>query len=201
MLLNEALATSLGNGYVYGDLNNKLDTGIWYNRKYINLMAKKIYPLVEKYVMKQKKVDKAFIDSFITIYDNNFSSWLTEMNNLMTDRFVISDNTSDFDIIDNLFAYRSMSQYEHGVSGSSFDLALKSPITKIIILSKENKQNINILKNKISELRDWNPNVLEDFRHSIFLKDKTWLMIINPVQKTVEAHLNLTDYSSYETLF
>ena len=72
LLLNEALATALGNGYVYEQLNGKTDNTDWYNVKYINLMAKQVYPLVKEYITLQKPIDKNFIVAYIDTYENNF---------------------------------------------------------------------------------------------------------------------------------
>jgi hypothetical protein len=66
--MNEVLATALGNGYVYEQLDGKIDDGDWYNRKYISLMAKQIYPLVTEYI-NEKKIDRSFIDNYIKQYE------------------------------------------------------------------------------------------------------------------------------------
>lgn len=45
LLMNEVLATALGNGYVYENLNNGTpDVNDWYFHQYINLMARKSIP-------------------------------------------------------------------------------------------------------------------------------------------------------------
>ncbi|MCX8524655.1 hypothetical protein OF897_12100 [Chryseobacterium formosus] len=53
LLMNEVLATALGNGYVYETLNGKSDANDWYFHKHIHLMARKIYPLVKEYIIKK----------------------------------------------------------------------------------------------------------------------------------------------------
>src|SRR5262249_51519638 len=87
-LLNESLATALGNGgYVYGKLNGKVNEGNWYGIKYISDMAKKIYPIVKEYVENQQPIDQAFIDNFIKIFDDNFSEWLLAPEFIMAGRY------------------------------------------------------------------------------------------------------------------
>jgi hypothetical protein len=191
LLLNEALATATANGYVYSRLNGIEDTAAWYNRKYINLMAKKIYPKVKEYMQKQVPIDKSFIDAYIKLYDENFSSWVLELDNLMTDRFVISDNVEDFNVIDQKFPYRSMSDYLNNISDASMAKMSKAAITKIIILSNDRQKKVQLIKNYFPELKEWKPKVSEDFSHSVFLIDKTYLIIINPVKKTIEDHLEM----------
>src|SRR5690606_2672055 len=86
LLINEALATALGNGYVYEKLSGKPDTTEWYNVKYVNLMAKRIYPLVSEYLSQKKTIDKRFVDEYIAVYDRHFSAWTQELDNLFTNR-------------------------------------------------------------------------------------------------------------------
>ena len=72
LLMNEVLATALGNGYVYDSLNGKPDINDWYFHQYIDLMARKIYPLIKEYIAEKKSIDKNFIDQYISLYEANF---------------------------------------------------------------------------------------------------------------------------------
>jgi hypothetical protein len=189
LLLNESLATALGNGYVYGKLRGKEDTAYWYRRKYTNLMAKQIYPLVQTYIDRKIPIDESFINAYIKIYDDHFSDWLREADNILTDRYVLSDHADDFQVVDSEFPYRSMSQYEVGVSESSLDKLKQAPITKLVIISKENNNKLLLVKKKFMELQDWQPLDQEDFTYCLFLADKTYLIIINQVRKTTREQL------------
>ncbi len=71
-LLNEALATAIGNGWFYKETNGSLDKKEWYHSKYINQQAKAIYPLVEKYLLSGKSIDADFVDDYIDQYAKNF---------------------------------------------------------------------------------------------------------------------------------
>lgn len=189
LLFNEAMATAMGNGYVYGRLNGGEDTAAWYNRKYTNLMAKKMYPLVRSYIVNGKSIDRPFIDQYIQLYDDNFKDWITETNNILTDRYVLSDNAADFDVIDGDYPYRSMSQYDSGISRVTIEKMKKAPITKIVIISKDNRHEISLVKQAFTELSNWMPAAAEDFNHTVWLNDRTWLIIINKIQKDTESHL------------
>jgi hypothetical protein len=189
ILAQEALATSLGNGYVLGKLNGKEIDGNWYNRKYVNLMAKKIYPMVKDYAEKQQSIDQAFVDNYIKIFDDNFSSWLSEADFLMTVRYALSDNSEDFQVIDQKFPYRSEQTYVGHITKSSLEKMSEVPITKVVIVSKDNKNKLQLIKQGFAELKDWKPDAKTDFTHSVFLKDKTYLIVINSVRKTTEEQL------------
>jgi hypothetical protein len=189
LLLNEALATSLGNGYVYGQLHGAEDTAVWYRRKYTNLIAKKIYPLVKAYIISGKALDKDFIDQFIQVFDYNFSGWLKEKDFILTDRYVIADNADNFNIIDQTYPYRSMSAYDTQVTISSIEKMKRAPITKVVIVSKSNSRELSLLKKQFKELKNWQPDSRADFSYTVFLADKTYLIILNNVRKDIGNQL------------
>ena len=189
LLLNESLATALANGYVSGKLNGKLNEGNWYNRKYINLMAKKIYPLVTDYVEKQRPIDRAFIDNYIKIFDDNFSDWLLDLDHIMSGRYVLTDNSEDFKIINRKFPYLSMVEQKEGISESSIEKMAKTSSTKVVFISKDNKRKLELVTKAFTELKDWKPNAESDFTYSVLLKDKTYLIVINSVRKTAKEQI------------
>lgn len=190
LLLNEVLATALGNGYVYEALSGKKDEQDWYNRKYIDQMAKKIYPTVNEYVTQKKAIDENFVNAYIKLYEENYSAWLNEMSNIMCYRYVLTDNISDFSIIDKNFPYASLSQYENEVTEVSLDKMKICPITKIILVSKNNELKLALIKNKFPELKAWKYKSKVDFLYSTFLEDKTQLIIVNTAKNNTEKMLN-----------
>ena len=191
LLMNEALATSLGNGYVYGKLNGAEDTAAWYNRKYTNLMAKKIYPMVKEYAEQQKPIDKTFVDNYIKVYDDNFSGWLSEPDNIMTDRYVIADTSAAFDSIDQKFPYRSMYQSDDNISSISIEKMKHAPITKVAVVSKNNEASLRLIKHSFKELAGWNPESKRDFNYCVWInEDKTYLVIINKVKQPLAGHFD-----------
>jgi len=189
LLFNEAMATAMGNGYVYSQLNGIEDTAAWYNRKYTGAMAKKMYPLVKSYILNGKPIDQSFINTYIQLYNDNFSHWITEINNILTDRYVLSDNTKDFSVIDANYPYRSMAQYDSGVVPATIEKMKQAPITKIIIISKDNFHQLLLLKQAFKELKRWKPKANQDFNYAAWLSDKTYLLIMNEVKENTEWHL------------
>jgi len=190
LLMNEALATSLGNGYVYGKLNGAEDTATWYNRKYTNLMAKKIYPMVKDYAEQQKAIDKSFVDNYIKIYDDNFSGWLLEPDNVMTDRYVVADTSEALNDVDQKFPYRSMSEYDSAISAITIEKMKRAPITKVVVVSKNNAASLQLIKRSFKELAGWNPDSGNDFNYCVWIdEDKTYLVVINAVRQPIASHL------------
>lgn len=186
-LMNEVLATALGNGYVYEKLDGKQDTGDWYNKKYINLMAKQIYPMVVDYINQKKSIDRNFIDNYIRSYEENFPNWINELDNIMTYRYVLSDNENDFNTINKMFRYRSRVEYDSEISGNSIEKMKATPLTKVIIISKNSTDKIKLIKSKFDELKDWKASSNKEFANKILLNDKSQLIVINQKESSIEA--------------
>ena len=53
------------------------------------------------------------------------------------------------------------------------------PITKVIVVTKENESNLKLIKENFPELSNWKPDLNVDFSYTQFLKDKTYLIILN----------------------
>jgi hypothetical protein len=189
-LMNEAFATALGNGYVYEKLHGTIDTTDWYNQKYINAMAKKLYPLVTEYLARKKPIDQDFINSYIKIYRDNYSGWLNELNNLLTYRYVITDNGKDFDTIGYYYPYTSYSDFEDHIAESDIKKMSRTPLTKLIIISKERRAKLDMVKNSFKELKNWQYHPDKEFTYHTFLKDNTQLIIINRFKTPVIVLLN-----------
>ena len=178
-ILNEALATSLGNGYVYENLDRKIDDGDWYNQKYINQIAKKIYPLVTEYIIQKKSLDKNFMNQYINIYETNFPNWINQLDNIMSYKYVISENPNDFDTIERKFSYTSNSEFEQEITKSGIEKMQKSSLTKIIVISNNNNEKLKLIKQSFRELKNWKFNPESEFNYKILLDDKSQLLIIN----------------------
>lgn len=135
LIMNEVLATALGNGYVYKELAGAPDTKEWYYHKYIDLLARKIFPLVTEYISQKKSIDKNFIDSYINLYETNFPNWINEPENIMTYRYVLSENSEDFNTVRGIFWYCSCEENDTAITENSLDKMIKTPLTKLLIVS------------------------------------------------------------------
>lgn len=186
-LMNEALATALGNGYVYENLSGKTDSNDWYYSKYVDLMAKKIYPTVKEYIAQKKPIDKNFIDTYIRIYEENFPGWINELDHIMTYRYILSENRKDFNMIGQMYPMRSSEESETQISMLSLEKMKKTPLTKIIIISQNNNEKLNLVKSQFKELKQWNFNPDKEFQYKVLLDDKSQLLIINQHQSALQS--------------
>jgi len=192
LLLNEVLATALGNGYAYEKLKGKVDVEDWYYVKYVNLMAKEIYPTVVKYLAQGKTIDEEFVKTYVSIYDSRFSNWSKELDNIMTYRVILCDDIDDTRYFRRNYSY-TLHKTIPSVTLKGLQDIKQQPLTKVIILSKLHKKKLNLVKNNFSELKDikFHPN--KEFVKVIDLMDRTKLIIINKHTSTIEA-LMKTDF-------
>ncbi len=192
LLMNEVLATALGNGYVYEKLNNgKQDVNDWYFHQYIDLMSRKIYPLVKGYITEKRSIDKNFVNQYIQLYETSFPNWINEPDNIMTYRYVISENSDDFNTIRRKFRYRSMEENDSELSETSINTMKKTPLTKLIVISNDNAQKLTLVKSNFKELRDWKYIPDQEFVRKFLLNDKSQLIIINQKNSTLDKLLTM----------
>ena len=193
LLWNEVLATALGNGYAYKELSGKLDAGEWYDWKYINIMAKQMYPLLEEYLRKNKGLDKEFIDAYVDLYTKNFSSWLKESQHLMSYRSVLTDKENDLIVLSMHYQNCSIFESRVGINESSIEQLANKPLTKVVIISKQHAKIFASLQRTFPELTGLRWDVSQDFVKRFFLKDKTQLFVINQHSKSIEQLLEVLD--------
>lgn len=67
-LIDEALATAIGNGWVTKSLTGRLPQESWYGDPAIDALARALYPEVEAYLARGQKIDAPFIKKAIASY-------------------------------------------------------------------------------------------------------------------------------------
>ena len=188
-LMHEAWATAVGNGYFSSKLTGKLNPGSWYNFKYNDLMAKEIYPLLAAYLDDGAPLDRPLIEEYIAIYEDKFPTWISEWDNLLTGRYVLSEDSADFRLLDQRFPYRNVSKYLHDFSPASFEKLLGTTITKLVVVSGDNSRKLDLIRSHFRDLDDWHPDAEKDFTYAQLLSDRTPLIIVNLVNGSLEDQL------------
>jgi len=131
--------------------------------------------------------DKSFIDNYIKIYEENFPDWINELDNIMTYRYVISEDKDDFNVINQLFRYRSRTEYDLDLSEIGIEKMQNTTLTKVIIISKNSAEKIKLLKRKFAALKKWRVDADKEFAEKMLLEDKSQLIIINRKTSTLES--------------
>jgi hypothetical protein len=186
LLLNEVLATALGNAYVMERLNGKIEEDDWYGNQYISGMAKEIYPTVKKYIEEKKPIDEAFIQTYVQLYDSKFPNWTKELPHLFMYRYIVADSNSDWRYLRKAFRYASYSRLAAPLSATDVEKAKNTPITKVFVISENHQQKLDLLKNSFEEISSIKFKPKKEFITVVNLKDRTKLFIINRHASTVE---------------
>lgn len=148
---DEGLATAVGNGWAYEQLNGKVDQEEWYNVSYINTFGKQLYPLVKEYMASGKKIDKHFIDQSIALFAASYPKANTDLGILMNSVSLIAQSDEDdnidlyFNTIAEKFTLRS-ANFIYPVDEEDALSAYKDEQqTKVIVLDKDQERLIAFL--------------------------------------------------------
>jgi hypothetical protein len=140
---DEGLATALGNGWAYKQINGKLDTKEWYNNEYINGFAKALYPKVEEYLENKKQIDQAFVDAAIAIFESTFPKSPGDYGILINKVNIYNDAATDLEreqIFNKINA-------TFRLSNSNFSSPILDPLSLADISESKNTQLIIINSN------------------------------------------------------
>ena len=150
--LNEILATSWGNGWFAEISEGELPQRHWYSNGYINIMAKKILPLLKNYTNKGKLIDSEFMRETIHIAKSAFPNAHRELSPNTMALKVLSDSKS-FPIfrISNLlrdnFQVHWMNRV-YPIENRDWDTLKKDHFYNTVVLSENNPHSLNKMKTK-----------------------------------------------------
>ena len=151
-ILDEALATALGNGWFYKLHSGELDTNDWYFSPYINTQAKSTYSLVERYIKNNKTLDKAFVDDFIKQYGTNFPNSYLNVDTIMANTIILAEQGKESDnrifqaYFNNLQFLRSINIVTPLDNLTEIGKLQRSINTRLILITEQKEQNIENLK-------------------------------------------------------
>jgi ribosome-binding ATPase YchF (GTP1/OBG family) len=99
---------------------------------------------------------------------------------------VLTENQNDFNTIDQVYPYRNVSQYETEITENSISKMQQTPITKMVIISKNHKEKLALLKKTFRELKQWKFDAKKEFVYHFWLEDKTWMIVINQQESSLD---------------
>jgi hypothetical protein len=176
-------------GYFGAALQGQPSSGSWYGIRYVDQMAKAVYPQMKEYLDTGHPMDRSFVDAYISTYETSFPGWITEWDNVLIGRIVMTDTPSDLDLLNSKFRYRWETKSVGDFSEESFRQLKEAPLTRLIIVSKDHRARLAQIKNHFPELKDWNADPSRDFAYSKLLSDKRQLIVINLVTSSLAQQL------------
>ena len=155
---NEALATAIGNGWAYEQLNGHLDEGQWYADRYIDGYARAIHPLVSAYLREQQTLDRAFVQAAIEAFAKTFPDADRDLAVLLNTVGIYADTEDDR----TLSGFSDVLMRRFRVSSSFLRAPLTSPgalrtmgypqLTKLIIVDRDRRDNWDLLGGRFAHL-------------------------------------------------
>jgi hypothetical protein len=149
---DEGLATAVGNGWAYEEINGTIDTGEWYNFEYVNGFGKALFPMTKDFLNKGKKIDKAFIERAITLFAEAFPKATTDLDILMNNINVFSQSEDEavinsyFDGIGARFRMRSVYFSSPMGEPKSIKRFRESNRTKMVLLDGNKEEAVIVLQ-------------------------------------------------------
>ena len=131
-------------------------------------------------------MDENFVDQYIALYDNHFSDWINELDNLFSNRFVIADNREELSFFNKNYRPAGFVSSMTPVNQNSLERMKETPYTKVIVISSDHKNTLNLIKTIFPELKEWKYKVKKEFVYTKDLQDKTKLIIVNKHSSTLD---------------
>lgn len=180
--INEGLATALGNGWAYKQINGRLDIVDWYSDKYIDGFGHALYPLINEYLNKNKPIDHAFVKESIDLFGKTFPKSATNTNILMSSILVFgySEADKEIDVIYNsLFENFNMQSIisTHINDAQSPELFDQKKIIKLFVIDKNNEESINTIDNHYTNIDISTP--LNSMEIKLDSASNSYLIIVN----------------------
>jgi len=155
MYFDEALATALGNGWTYKNMNGKIDEKEWYNDRFIEGFARGMYPLVEIYLKENKQIDKNFIDQSIEIFGLIFPNANADYSILLNKLYLYYDNEVESEITIPLRKYFKLSNVNSSspiLHPYSIEFLNEGLGNQLVIINENQKNTLDKLKEVYPEL-------------------------------------------------
>ena len=171
---NEALATAIGNGWGYEQLNGRLDEEDWYADDFIDGFAHAIYPLVKAYLQEHARIDRAFVDASIEAFAKTFPDANRDFAVLVSSVGLYADTEDD----DLLSSYSEALLGRFKVNSSYLRAPLRNAatqrtmgypqLTKVVIIDRERKARWTELGSRYSDMAAVRMPKDDNFHYSFY---------------------------------
>ncbi len=187
---NEGLATAIGNGWAYEQLNGYVDEGDWYADETIDGFAKAIHPLINAYLRERQTIDRPFVDAAIEAFAKTFPNSDKDLNVLLNRVGIYSNSEND----QSLTNYTDELFKRFKVSSSFLRAPLTSPgakasmgypqLTKLIIVDDEPELNWDRLGVEFEEIAAVNRPRSKNYSYTFYDQPSKSTVILLVVENT-----------------
>ena len=185
---NEGLATAIGNGWAYEQLNGSQDNNAWYADSFIDGYARVLLPIVEPYLEGRRTIDRAFVEAAIAAFAKTFPDADRDFAVLVNSVGIYTD-TEDAARLDAfseaLFSrFRIQSSYLRApLSNGSHAQTLSYPqLTKLLIIDRNHSHNWSILGNAFAEMAGLELPLEDNFVYTFYDKPSRSTVLVFMVE-------------------
>lgn len=158
LMFDEVLAGAVGHKVREDLLGHAHD--FTYGQGTVKAMDEAVYPLVVSYLEKDRSVDKVFVDECLAIYDRTFPNTLYEYPSLFQVYYLLTDLEGDQArslprMIRKNIVGPMMYELGSGIVDENIDALMAYEFTKVIVITKDHKKNVEYLKSRINILDNY----------------------------------------------
>ena len=185
-LLDEVLATALGNGFAFTRLTGKMDTAQWYDDVYINAMAKKFYAVIASLKGDAFQLSPINLKQYCADFQLFANDWLKQNSFILKYRYVVSDQAHNARYFRQLVPLASMTIESYPIDDKSLVDQSQSPLTKVVVIGQNHTRVYKKLYALYPELKKERVKLHNDSSFRVLLNDGTLLLIYTPDKYTLE---------------
>ncbi len=171
---NEGLATAIGNGWAYAQLNGRMDDKAWYADEFIDGYAHALFPLVQAYLSERRQIDRAFVNAAIAAFAKTFPDADRDFAVLVSSMGLYADTEDDA----TLTEYSDAIMQRFKVSSSYLRAPLRNPatqntmgypqLTKVVIIDREREQRWTELGSRYADMAAIRIPAERNFHYSFY---------------------------------
>ncbi len=152
VLINEALATALGNGWAQEKVAS-LRVGSWYGDPYIDVFAHELYPSVKAYVEASKPLDQAFASKAIAVLEHAVPGAALNLEFRLKKTLLVVEGKIDGPRRELQKQFTVSSLKSLSTIGSSLDEIKRSRASLIVVVGRDSLSELAHVERIVSGLR------------------------------------------------
>jgi hypothetical protein len=185
-LMDEVIATAVGNGWAYREMFNSEESGSWYYRNhYVSEASKIIHPLVSQYIKAGRSIDIQFINSYLEKLDRSVRRWMRDWDFLLQYREV---RVPSYEYLTMVDMYYPFYYYRRYLIDNRLDEMLPTT-TKMYIFSDNYEEEWKDVQKYLGEFVDSIPDFSKPFVKELVFIDRSKIILIHGDKAFVEATL------------
>jgi hypothetical protein len=191
LMFDEVLAGAIGHKVREDLLGHAHD--FTYGQATVKALDEAVYPLVVSYLDKGKSVDRAFVNESLALYEKTFPNALYEYNSLFQVYYLLTDVEGGQArnlprMMRKNIVGPMMYEVGDGLTNENIDALMAYEFTKVIVITRDHKKNIEYLKGRI--------NVLNEYES--LDSETNWILSCHDAERNPYVFINIQSVDLFE---